>query len=164
MTRELAVLITLVGYKIVLIMIGLWANRRTRDTADFFLGGRSLGPWVAAISASASSSSAWSLLGVSGAAYVWGLSAIWLFPSVFLGFLFNWLWLAPRIRVAAERQGAVTVTDMLIGSNNPLARPYRHILFVDRDLFPFLFMSPPSFRRPVIPSRSPLVWGFAAVS
>ena len=80
MTRGQAVLVTLVTYKIVLVAIGFWANSRTRDGDDFFLGGRRLGPWVAAISASASSSSAWSLLGVSGFAYLEGLSAIWLIP------------------------------------------------------------------------------------
>lgn len=74
MSRSDAILATLVGYKILLIVIGLWASRRTSNQTDFFLGGRRLGPVVAAISASASSSSAWTLLGVSGAAYLWGLS------------------------------------------------------------------------------------------
>ncbi len=68
MTRTQAVLMTLVAYKVVLVIIGLWASRRTRDDDDFFLGGRRLGPTVAAISASASSSSAWTLLSVSGMA------------------------------------------------------------------------------------------------
>ncbi|MFQ5507302.1 MAG: hypothetical protein ACE5F1_21250 [Planctomycetota bacterium] len=51
MTRETVVLVTLIAYKIVLITIGVLAQRRTRDGEDFFLGGRGLGPWVAAISA-----------------------------------------------------------------------------------------------------------------
>jgi len=52
MTRAEAILYTLVAYKLVLVAIGLWAARRNLDTADFFLGGRRLGGWVAAISAS----------------------------------------------------------------------------------------------------------------
>ena len=62
---------TLILYQLVLLSIGWWASRRTSDNEDFYLGGRKLGAAVAALSASASSSSAWSLLGVSGAAYAW---------------------------------------------------------------------------------------------
>ena len=76
MDRSTSVLITLLVYNVVLIAIGLWAKGRNRGIQDFFLGGRQLGAWVAAISASASSSSAWTLLGVSGAAYAWGLPAL----------------------------------------------------------------------------------------
>ena len=90
MINTTAILITLVVYKIVLILIGFWAHKRTLSTSDYFLGGRRLGPWVAALSASASSSSAWTLLGRSGAAYLWGLPAIRLFPATLSGFMINW--------------------------------------------------------------------------
>ena len=122
MTRTQAVLATLVVYKIVLIALGLWARRRTHDGVDFFLGGRALGPMVAAISASASSSSAWTLLGVSGAAYAWGVSAIWLFPACVGGFALNWYVLAPGLRALSRRTGAVTVTEVMAGDpGHPLA-------------------------------------------
>lgn len=39
MTNTTAILVTLVIYKIVLILIGLWANKRTKSTSDYFLGG-----------------------------------------------------------------------------------------------------------------------------
>ena len=81
-----AILVTLVVYKIALLTIGIVAERWNRDEADFLLGGRKLGPLVAAISASASSSSVWTLLGVSGYAFKYGLSAIWLFPACVSGF------------------------------------------------------------------------------
>ena len=42
-----AILISLIAYKLILIGIGLWASRRVHDEADFLLGGRNLGPWVA---------------------------------------------------------------------------------------------------------------------
>ena len=82
-----AVLITIIFYNLLLVAIGLWAKKRTSNQDDFYLGGRSLGPFVAALSASASSSSAWSLLGVSGAAYAWGLSAVWLLPDTQIQYL-----------------------------------------------------------------------------
>ena len=112
-----AILLTLVAYKLVLVGLGLWAQRRTQTGTDFFLGGRQLGPWVAAISASASSSSAWTLLGVSGAAYQWGLSAVWLFPACVGGFVLNWFLVAPALQRASHRTGALTVTELLAGAH-----------------------------------------------
>ncbi|MEM9383529.1 MAG: sodium/proline symporter [Pseudomonadota bacterium] len=111
--ERVIVLITLVTYQVLLIGIGWWASKRTHDSEDFFLGGRNLGGFVAAISASASSSSAWTLLGVSGAAYAWGLSALWLFPATLSGFLINWVLIAPRLRTLAGESGAVTLTDVM---------------------------------------------------
>jgi len=115
MSRESIIFATLILYKLVLVGIGFWASKRTHSTEDFFIGGKTLGPWVAAISSSASASSAWSLLGVSGAAYVMGYSALWLFPAVIGGYFFNWLWLAPKIYHYGEKTGAVTLTELLAG-------------------------------------------------
>ena len=108
------VLVTLVIYNALLIGVGLWARGRNRNVEDYFLAGRGLGPWVAAISASASSSSAWTLLGVSGAAYAWGLPALWLFPTTVGGFVLNWLWIAPRLQRLAREEGAVTLSEVIV--------------------------------------------------
>jgi len=118
MHNATAILVTLIVYKVVLILIGVWANKRTHSTSDYFLGGRKLGPWVAALSASASSSSAWTLMGVSGAAYLWGLPAIWLFPATLSGFLVNWFYIAPRLSVHSRKMGALTLTDVLATSDS----------------------------------------------
>ncbi|PCJ45514.1 MAG: sodium:proline symporter [Gammaproteobacteria bacterium] len=121
MNTQLIILITLIVYKVALIAIGFWASRRTVDEKDFFLAGGSLGPAVAALSASASSSSAWTLLGVSGAAYQWGFSAIWLFPAVLGGFAFNWFWVAPRLYKKARQSGHLTLTAVLAEDKDPAA-------------------------------------------
>jgi sodium/proline symporter len=112
-TREQAILLTLIVYMAVLLVIGLLAQRRTKDGADFFLGGRRLGPLVAAVGASASSSSVWTLLGVSGAAWAWGLSALWLIPACVGGFALNWFVLAPSLQRHSHRTGAMTIADVL---------------------------------------------------
>lgn len=116
MSREGAILATLVVYKVTLLAIGLWAERRTKDGADYVLAGRRMGPVVAALSASASSSSAWTLLGVSGLAYAKGLSALWVFPGCVGGFLLNWFLLAGPLRRYAHEHDALTVTDILAGA------------------------------------------------
>jgi sodium/proline symporter len=113
MDRETIILITLIAYKAVLLALGFLGARRTKDEGDFYLAGRQLGPIVAALSAAASSSSAWTILGVSGLAYSVGLSALWLFPACVGGFLLNWYVLAPALRRKSEASGALTLTDML---------------------------------------------------
>lgn len=139
MSRSQAVLLTLLVYNAALLAIGLWASRRMSDTLDFFLGGRRLGGFVAAISASASSSSAWTLLGVSGAAYVWGLPALWLFPATLLGFVVNWVWVGPRLMDLSRRENAVTLTDVIVGSHGSPLRPFIVALSSFIVLFSFLF-------------------------
>ena len=69
MDRTTVVIVTFVIYKAILIAIRFWASRRTHSESEFFLGGRGLGPLVAAISYSSSASSAWTLLGMSGVAH-----------------------------------------------------------------------------------------------
>ncbi len=110
------VLVTLVCYKLALVGIGVLYSKRTRSELDFYLGGRKLGALVAAVSASASSSSAWTLLGVSGAAYAWGYSAVWLFPACVGGFLLNWHLVAPALQRLSIRQNSLTLTDVLAHS------------------------------------------------
>jgi sodium/proline symporter len=114
MSATTSVFLTLVFYNAILIGVGLWAKGRNENVADFYLAGRGLGPWIAAISASASSSSAWTLLGVSGAAYAWGLPALWLFPATVGGFLINWVWIAPRLQKLAREEGAVTLSAVVV--------------------------------------------------
>ena len=126
MGRQQAVLLTLVLYNAALILIGLWAARWTRDRDDFFIGGRGLGAWVAGISSSASASSAWTLLGVSGAAFAWGLPALWLFPATVGGVLINWYVVAPRLMHIARDSGAITLTEVIAGPAD--APEYRSIM------------------------------------
>lgn len=140
MTGAEAILYTLVLYKLLLVGIGLWASRRTRDTGDFFLGGRRLGAWVAAISASASSSSAWTLVAVAGMAYLWGWPALWLFPATVSGFVINWLWVAPRLMRASRTNGSITLTEFLAGPDAYEGWPRRIVLLASGVvLFSFTF-------------------------
>ena len=111
------IFITLVAYKVVLIGIGFWASRRTLDGADFYLGGRQLGPWVAALSSSASSSSAWTMLGLSGVAFKFGLGFFWLVPACISGFILNWLFVAKGMRAQSENQGSLTLSEFLAGES-----------------------------------------------
>jgi len=115
--------LTLVAYVVVLIAIGWSARSASVDREGYFLGGRRLGGWGAALGASASSSSAWSLLGVSGAAYAWGLPAVWLIPGCVGGFVLNWLVFAPAVSTEGRGRGAATIIELVAGRPGTAGRP-----------------------------------------
>ncbi|MEJ2400697.1 MAG: sodium/proline symporter [Xanthomonadales bacterium] len=133
------IVLTLIVYQFLMLGIGWWASRRNTDSTDFYLGGRKLGGLVAALSASASSSSAWSLLGVSGAAFVWGLPAIWLIPATVLGFCINWYLIAPRLARASRADGSLTLTEFIAGPPGDPARRAMMRLGAAVILFSFTF-------------------------
>ena len=123
MSTSTVVLTTLVAYKLVLVGIGLWARSRNRNEADFFLGGRGLGPWVAALSYAASTSSAWVILGFSGFVYAVGLSALWMVPGIWAGYAVVWLYFGRRLREESLAQDQLTLTDFLLQDAAPRQRP-----------------------------------------
>ena len=112
---ETGVIISLAAYFIAMLAIGLYAWRTSTDDIDgYLLGGRKLGPAVAALSAGASDMSGWLLLGLPGAAFVAGLSASWIAIGLFVGALANYLIVAPRLRVHTEHTGdAITIPEYL---------------------------------------------------
>lgn len=110
----LMVLIAMIGYMLVVIGIGLFfAKRAQANSENYFLGGRSLGPWVAAMSAEASDMSGWLLMGLPGLAYWTGLAdAAWTAIGLALGTYVNWLIVAKRLRKYSAVSGdAITIPD-----------------------------------------------------
>lgn len=93
-----AITATFIAYLIGMSAIGYMAYKHTSNSADYFLGGRTLGPWPAALSAGASDMSGWLLLGLPGYAYVAGIEALWLAGGLLLGTWLNWLICAKRLR------------------------------------------------------------------
>ena len=125
MTMRGWALLTIVAYCLLMLAIGVWATRRTRDAEDFFLSGRRLGPWIVALAQGATQSSAWTLAGVSGAAFLWGGAAVWLWISVVAGYIVNWLWIAPRLRRLSAQTGSLTLVQLLFAG--PERRALRRI-------------------------------------
>lgn len=96
--NSVAISFTFIAYLVVMLSIGLWAYKRTTSSEDYFLAGRSLGPWPAALSAGASDMSGWLLLGLPGYAYASGMESIWLAGGLLVGTWLNWLICAKRLR------------------------------------------------------------------
>ena len=94
------ILCAMIGYMLIVICIGLYfAKRAQANSENYFLGGRSLGPWVAAMSAEASDMSGWLLMGLPGVAYWSGLAdAFWTAAGLAVETYFNWLIVSKRLR------------------------------------------------------------------
>ncbi|UCE88349.1 MAG: sodium/proline symporter PutP [Pseudomonadota bacterium] len=97
--------LTFVVYIATMLAIGAVAWRRTRNLADYILGGRTLGRWVTAISAGASDMSGWLLLGLPGYAYAAGFEAGWIALGLLIGTWLNWRLVAARLRRYSELAG-----------------------------------------------------------
>lgn len=107
-------LITFIIYLIIMLIIGIVMYRRTNDLSDYVLGGRNLGPGVAALSAGASDMSGWLLLGLPGAIYVSGFGEAWMAIGLSIGAYLNWYFVARRLRVYTEvSNNSITVPDFL---------------------------------------------------
>ncbi|ADD40106.1 sodium/proline symporter PutP [Stackebrandtia nassauensis] len=103
MNANVPTLTTFLVYLLMMIAIGVWVYRRTHNLGDYVLGGRSLRPSVAAMSAGASDMSGYLFLGVPGAVYAQGVGATWIAIGLILGTYFNWLFIAERLRTYTER-------------------------------------------------------------
>ncbi len=93
MSDTIQILIAMSVYMLVVIGIGIFfAKRANKSSENYFLGGRSLGPWVTAMSAEASDMSGWLLMGLPGVAYWCGLAeAAWTAIGLAAGTYVNWL-------------------------------------------------------------------------
>ncbi|MFG0770865.1 sodium/proline symporter PutP [Vibrio plantisponsor] len=113
MENSFAITTTFIVYLILMLAIGVYAYQRTKSSSDYFLGGRSLGPWPAALSAGASDMSGWLLLGLPGYAYAAGFEAFWLAGGLLVGTWANWLLVAKRLRTYSVTTDALTLPEFL---------------------------------------------------
>lgn len=110
--EQIRILVAMCVYLAVVVAIGLYYMRRANESSDnYFIGGRKLGPWIAAMSAEASDMSGWLLMGLPGVAYWFGLSnAIWTAIGLAAGTYINWLFVAKRLRRYSTLAGnAITI-------------------------------------------------------
>ncbi len=98
MSNTTAVLIAFACYLAMMITIGIFSMRKTKSTEDYFLGGRGLNSWVAALSAQASDMSGWLLMGLPGSIYLAGTGKAWIAIGLFIGTVLNWLLISKRLR------------------------------------------------------------------
>ena len=113
-SKTLQILIAMIIYMAAVIAIGILCSRRAnKSSEEYFLGGRSLGPWVTAMSAEASDMSGWLLMGLPGVAYWCGLAdAFWTALGLAVGTYLNWLIVSRRLRRYSVRaNNSITLPD-----------------------------------------------------
>lgn len=94
----IAILVAFICYLCMMIAIGILSMKKTKSTEDYFLGGRGLNSWVAALSAQASDMSGWLLMGLPGSIYAAGTGKAWIAIGLFIGTVLNWLLISKRLR------------------------------------------------------------------
>ncbi|EAK7939801.1 sodium/proline symporter PutP [Campylobacter coli] len=104
--------IMFVAYAALMLYIGFYFYRQNKNTEDYFLGGRSLGPVVSALSAGASDMSGWLLMGLPGALYASGLIESYIATGLSIGALLNWSFVAKRLRIyTSVIANSITIPD-----------------------------------------------------
>ena len=103
MSSNVQMIIAMAAYMLVVLAIGFYYGNKNKTSEDYFLGGRSLGPWVTAMSAEASDMSSWLLMGLPGTAYLTGFGdAGWTAIGLILGTWLNWQFISKRLRKYTE--------------------------------------------------------------
>ncbi|MBQ6789410.1 MAG: sodium/proline symporter [Clostridia bacterium] len=111
-TSNIIILVTIFAYMAMMLGIGFAVSKKNKTTDDFYLGGRTLGPLVTAMSAEASDMSGWLLMGLPAVAMMGGLAeASWTAIGLAIGTYINWLIVARRLRLYSAKIGSFTLPD-----------------------------------------------------
>ena len=140
---EFETLFSLGLYFSAMLGIGLYAYRKsTNDVSGYMLGGRSLSPSVAALSAGASDMSGWMLMGLPGAMYISGVSSLWIAIGLVIGAFLNYIIVAPRLRTYTEvANDSITLPDFFENRFNDNSRLLRVVSSVVIVVFFTLYTS-----------------------
>lgn len=109
-------LVVFVIYLIGMVGVGVFFFLKSKggNDKDYFLGGRSMGPWVSALSTGASDMSAWVLMGLPASIYVYGIGQAWIAIGLCIGCALSWLLAAPRLRrFSIEANDSITIPQYL---------------------------------------------------
>lgn len=109
-TNNLIILFAFAAYMLMMIVIGFVASKGTKNNEDYFLGGRNLGGWTAALSAQASDMSGWLLMGLPGSLYLAGTGEAWIAIGLLIGTVLNWYIVSAKLRKYTIKAGnALTI-------------------------------------------------------
>jgi len=101
-------------YLVSLFIIGVLTSARMKRSAEgFYLGSRSLGPWVTAFSFVAAYFSSVVIIGGGGFGYKYGMATLWIgATNVLVGTLLAWIVLGKRTRALTTRLNSITLPDL----------------------------------------------------
>ena len=109
---DFMVLVAFILYFVLVLGIGYYFYNKSHNLEDYFLGGRSMNPYVTAMSAQASDMSSWLLMGLPGAVLLLGLGEAWIGIGLAIGSYLSWLFVAKKLRIHSEVSGnALTMPE-----------------------------------------------------
>jgi SSS family solute:Na+ symporter len=131
-------MIILIIYVLIMLGIGYWSMKKTKNIGDFFLGGRSLGPWMSAFAYGTTYFSAVLFIGYAGKlGWGFGIHTMWIVVgNTIVGTLLAWMVLAGRTREMTTKLNAITMPEFLA------ARYNSKILQVLSAIVIFIFLVP----------------------
>lgn len=108
-----AIVAVALAYFVIVGVIGVWATRRTRSAADFFVAGEGIGLLALALTAMSATLSGFAFIGGPGLVYTVGLGGMFLLlPASITNSMGAWV-LAKRMRLLGEIRGLITVPDAI---------------------------------------------------
>jgi SSS family transporter len=111
--RQEIIIGAVVVYMIFCVLTGLWAMRRTHNSSDFFIAGRTLGPIVVALALFSSTLSGFGFVGGPGLVYSIGVSSFWMVVISSCGYALSFYLVAKRIRMIAELRDCISLPDIV---------------------------------------------------
>ena len=115
MIMNIISIVFLAAFLLLMTCIGIWGMRRTKNLGDFFLGGRTIGPWISAAAYGTTYFSAVIFIGFAGTqGWQFGLNALWIaLGNGLIGAALAWVVLARRTRRMTQNLGVMTMPEFL---------------------------------------------------
>jgi len=119
-SKSIGILVILIIYMLINVLVGVWASKKALKGSveggflqEYFVGGRTMGGVVLAMTLVATYTSASSFLGGPGLASSWGLTQCWI-AAVQIGTAFLTLGvIGKKLGIISRRINAVTISDYL---------------------------------------------------
>ncbi len=112
--------VSFVVFLLAFIAVGLASTLKARaGTEDFLLAGRTIPPWMTALSAAATNNSGFMFIGMIGLTYATGLSSLWLQAGLITGDLLASLKIYPAVRRRSGERGIFSYSGLLARWHGP---------------------------------------------
>ena len=134
-------LIILSLYFLILLSIGFFASKRVSSISDYYVGGKKLGYWIAALSARSTGESGWLLIGVTGMGAMMGVSALWIVVGEVIGVWLSWQYMAKKFKRMTDEYGSITIPDFLVSHFKSTTHTIRIVAATALSLFVVIYVS-----------------------
>ena len=134
-------LVILSLYFLILLGIGFFASKRVSNISDYFVGGKKLGYWIAALSARSTGESGWLLIGVTGMGAMMGVSALWIVVGEVIGVWLSWQYMAKKFKRMTDEYDSITIPDFLVSHFKSTTHTIRIVAATALSLFVVIYVS-----------------------